>query len=614
MIQLSAGICAIVAEARTRDQHMKNTTTDNQVTIKKTISATSERVTFSYQISSPQSTVGRLRLVEQFSEPIESTAVRFDDHDHGQWEYETTREIAFTCERPPPDPIEVTFHVQSQTLDPQECVSKLTTITAPIGNGSSLSEILTATNRSTDATDTRSERIDTDGGTRKTESTTAHRTADLKTSTNGLGSATKTELPAIGIFSIGTADEISRTVFRARQHNLAVFVAVADEHSTTAQIVRRLGATVVETADSSDIETQKTTIRQAVEDTSYPGLIFHQADSDHVDFEASLSAFETCDELAMDAISESEQTNVLVGIPAYNEAETVKTVVESARDHADEVLVVDDGSTDRTASRAHEAGATVVEHGQNRGYGGGLKTIFKEADQRDVDALVILDGDDQHDVRDIPRLLEKQRESDVEIIIGNRFGETVSTDIPLYRRCGLWVITLLLNISMGNLQSDSWIQDTQSGFRLYNKTAIHSITEHATVIDDGMSASTDILYHAHTEGFTTAEVPTTITYDVSNANSRNPITHGVSVVNRIITTLERERPVTVLGIPGFLIAMFGVGLGYWTTSNYVTSGTVAPEFVMLSVVLVLLGNLFLFVSAVQYSLNTSFDQIGLKQA
>jgi hypothetical protein len=114
-------------DPREIDNMMSTTTTDNQVTIKKTISTISQGVTFSYQTNSRQSSVGRLRSVEQLPEPTESTAVRFDGHDQGRWEYETTRTVVFRCEQLPSEPVEVTFHAQSDTLSPRECVSKLTT-------------------------------------------------------------------------------------------------------------------------------------------------------------------------------------------------------------------------------------------------------------------------------------------------------------------------------------------------------------------------------------------------------------------------------------------------------------------------------------------------------
>jgi glycosyltransferase involved in cell wall biosynthesis len=111
----------------------------------------------------------------------------------------------------------------------------------------------------------------------------------------------------------------------------------------------------------------------------------------------------------------------LVGIPAYNEADSIGGVVSSALPHADDVLVVDDGSADATSKRARRAGATVVAHEDNRGYGAALATLFDRAHAMDVDHLVVLDGDGQHDADDIPKLIETQRHTGAEIVVASRF-------------------------------------------------------------------------------------------------------------------------------------------------------------------------------------------------
>jgi len=218
---------------------------------------------------------------------------------------------------------------------------------------------------------------------------------------------------------------------------------------------------------------------------------------------------------------------ILVGVPAYNEEATIGRVVADTVEYADDVLVVDDGSTDRTAAVARAAGATVVEHAENRGYGAALKTTFEEANRRDVDHLVLLDGDGQHDATDILELVEEQRETDADIVIGSRFAEEAETEMRFYRRIGVELVNLATNLSLGLVRPRFWVRDTQSGFRAYNETAIASLA-----VDD----STDILYHARRQGYDIAEVGTTINYDVENANSHNPVVHGLELVGNILKT------------------------------------------------------------------------------
>ena len=92
-----------------------------------------------------------------------------------------------------------------------------------------------------------------------------------------------------------------------------------------------------------------------------------------------------------------------------------------AQQYVDCVLVVDDGSTDATGEIAKKMGAMVVRHTKNLGYGAALKTIFEKAKKHDIDALVIIDSDGQHNPNDIPKLLDRLGKGDVDVVIGSRF-------------------------------------------------------------------------------------------------------------------------------------------------------------------------------------------------
>jgi len=149
----------------------------------------------------------------------------------------------------------------------------------------------------------------------------------------------------------------------------------------------------------------------------------------------------------------------LVAMPAYNEEAYIAKTVLGARQHADRVLVVDDGSKDDTVPIAEALGAIVVRHETNKGYGGALQTIFTTARDLGAEELVIIDSDGQHSPGDIPRLLAELRKGN-DVVIGSRFVEGSAGEIV----------------------------DAQSGFGAYGKKAIEAIQFNGEAISAGILA------------------------------------------------------------------------------------------------------------------------------
>ena len=144
--------------------------------------------------------------------------------------------------------------------------------------------------------------------------------------------------------------------------------------------------------------------------------------------------------LAEQRESKRAKPKIVAVIPAYNEEKTIAKIILGARKKVDEVIVVDDGSIDSTAEIAEALGAKVVKHRENLGYGAAIRTCFETAKKLNVDAMVILDADGQHNPDEIPSLLEKIKEGD-DVVIGSRFVEK-NNKMPKYRKFGIGIINL----------------------------------------------------------------------------------------------------------------------------------------------------------------------------
>ena len=121
-----------------------------------------------------------------------------------------------------------------------------------------------------------------------------------------------------------------------------------------------------------------------------------------------------------------------------------------------------------------------------------------------------------------------------------------------------------------------------------------------------MDASTDLLYHLDRHGFTTEEVGTTVKYDVDDVNSHHPFNHGLVLVSNILRTVEREHPVLLLGVPGFIAALFGVGLTYFTFSNYIATGSFPLGVALTASVFLLVGVFSCFTAIILHSIQSHF--------
>jgi glycosyltransferase involved in cell wall biosynthesis len=142
-----------------------------------------------------------------------------------------------------------------------------------------------------------------------------------------------------------------------------------------------------------------------------------------------------------------------------------------------------------------------------------------------ADVLVVFDGDGQHDPDEIPELVKPVLEGRADIVIGSRFIKGARINVPLYRRMGILVITLLTKIFSGYP-----ISDAQSGFRAFN----HRALEELKMTEDGWGSSVEVFFRAHDVGLRIVEVPVNCDYkDYPKVSKREPLRQGISIVASI---------------------------------------------------------------------------------
>jgi glycosyltransferase involved in cell wall biosynthesis len=165
---------------------------------------------------------------------------------------------------------------------------------------------------------------------------------------------------------------------------------------------------------------------------------------------------------------------VCVIIPAFNEEKSIYPVIRAILQlHPDfSVLVVDDGSSDRTAQAAKSAGAHVITLPQNLGIGGAVQTGYRYAAAKGFDVAVQVDADGQHKPEELDKILEPIRQGVADMVIGSRFVDKTSYRQTAGRRTGIYILSVLVT-----LFTRQHLKDVTSGFRAANRRIIEMFAE-----------------------------------------------------------------------------------------------------------------------------------------
>lgn len=293
---------------------------------------------------------------------------------------------------------------------------------------------------------------------------------------------------------------------------------------------------------------------------------------------------------------------VVAAIPAFNVERTIARLVLEAQKFVDVVLVCDDGSTDCTAEIAERMGADVIRHEKNFGYGAAIKTLFTMARELNADVLVTLDGDGQHDPREIPRLIEPVLENKADIVLGSRFLGEKENGVPRYRGWGIKLISKLTGAA-----SNHKFNDAQCGFRVYGHKALSGLS----LVENGMGASVEVLMKSQKNGLTVVEVPAEVKYkELERSSTQNALGHGAGVLMSILRLVVEEKPLMLLGLPGIIFLFAGTAFGIWMLKIFAEEQQIMTNIALASMAFILIGMFTVFTAITLYAISRQAQKNG----
>lgn len=275
---------------------------------------------------------------------------------------------------------------------------------------------------------------------------------------------------------------------------------------------------------------------------------------------------------------------VVISIPAFNEERTLPRVIDEIKEvmkgtnYNYQVLVLNDGSTDKTEEVAKKQGATVISHRRNRGLAETFRNEMKECLKMGADVIVHTDADGQYHPRPIPQLIQKVEEG-YDLVLGSRFKGRIQF-MPFLKRLG--------NIAFAKVLSQLTkvkITDSTTGFRAFTAEVARDINYINT-----FTYTQEQIIKGAKQGFRITEIPIIARRTRNSRLFKNPLQYAIKAWINIFRIYRDYRPLAFFGKIGVIFLLMGTAIGIWLVYRFLTLGYIGrTPSTILSMLLIITG-------------------------
>ncbi len=279
-------------------------------------------------------------------------------------------------------------------------------------------------------------------------------------------------------------------------------------------------------------------------------------------------------------------TKIIAVIPAYNEQETIAEVIQGTKQYVDEVLVINDGSTDGTKDIALAHGAIVVDNIVNRGLGPTIRRGYTETLNRGADIVVQLDADGQYLPREIPLLVQPILDNRADLVLGSRL-ENLQYRMPRIKKLGNIMFSWLIRSLAG-----ADVRDAQTGFRATRREALEM-----SMPENRYTYTQEVILRIAKNGWRIKSVPVTFKERTSGESRliSHPFHYAFSSLIIITRTMRDYHPFAFFGLPGTLLIIMGLILGMAIVYKFAIAGFIGhTPAVVLTALMIILGAQLIF--------------------